>query len=166
MHGFNELVVKGEHGEGKKITATNIDRTDPLCFAGRLQIVTGFALFPCLIETTCVSREGFVEDCFMPFSLWRTRSGSSLSLDGKVRGQRMTTDRSCSPSDLTAVSAVSFILPRHLLWACPELLFWVTAVQTFYRRIMLTDRVRQPGPVDHNNSASRDGGHIQKKTRG
>ncbi len=69
MHDFNELVVKGKHGEGKKITAKNIDRTDPLCFAGRLQIATGFALFPCLIEATCISREDFVEDCFMPFSL-------------------------------------------------------------------------------------------------
>lgn len=69
MHGFNELVVKGEHGEGKKITAKNIDRTDPSCFAWRLQIATGFAFFPRLLEATCISREGFVEDCFMPFSL-------------------------------------------------------------------------------------------------
>ncbi len=69
MHSFNELVVKGEHGEGKKITAKNIDRTDPSCFAWRLQIATGFALFPRLLEATCISREGFVEDCFMPFSL-------------------------------------------------------------------------------------------------
>lgn len=71
MHGFNELVVKGEHGEGKKITAKNIDRTDPLCSAWRLQNATGFALFPRLIEAqaTCISLEDYVEDCFMPFSL-------------------------------------------------------------------------------------------------
>lgn len=93
----------------------------------------------------------------------RTRSGRSLSLRGKVRGQRMTTDRSCSPLIRPVVSAVSFILclPIFCVRVHSSRFEW----QTFSRRVTLTDRVRQPGPVDHENSVSRDGaGHSSRRT--
>lgn len=53
----------------------------------------------------------------------RTRSGGSLSLDGKVRGQRMTTDMSRIALIRPLVSGMSFILPHSLLCACPALFF-------------------------------------------
>lgn len=68
----------------------------------------------------------------------RTRSGRSLSLRGKVRGQRMTTDRSCSPLLRLVLSAVSFILclPIFCVRVHSSCFEW----QTFSRRVTLTDR--------------------------
>lgn len=63
------LLWKASMARERKLQRKNTDRTDPSCFPWRLEIATGFAWFPHLIEATCISRDGFVEDCLMPFSL-------------------------------------------------------------------------------------------------
>lgn len=98
-----------------------------------LEIARGFALFPPFNSGNPRLSRGLCGRLLHAIFPPRTRSDGPLSLDGQVRGQRMTTDRSRIALIRPLVSGMSFILARSLLCACPARFFLTDTSAVFLR---------------------------------